>query len=194
MYSTTARTDVACRLLGYIEITTGATPGEWDNAPTKIQVMGPGVKRTGDIVQEKYASIGTVVTCATAIPYDDTAPQNTEGDEVLTLAITPTSTVNKLEIDADANIINSGANAMAMALFQDTTAGALAVQQAFGAAATAHYLKLRHQMTAGVVVATTFKMRCGGAAGTTYVNANNAGAAIYNGLLKTTLAVKEIFA
>ena len=55
MYSTTSRSNVICRCIGYIEITTGATAGEWDNAPTKIQVMGPGVKRTGDVVQKVYA-------------------------------------------------------------------------------------------------------------------------------------------
>ena len=43
IYSTTQRTSLACKLIGYIEITTGGVAGEWDNAPTKVQVMLPGV-------------------------------------------------------------------------------------------------------------------------------------------------------
>lgn len=38
LYSTTARTNVACRLLGNITIQTGGTAGEWDNAPTILAV------------------------------------------------------------------------------------------------------------------------------------------------------------
>jgi len=60
MYSTTARSNVACRCIGYVEITTGATAGEWDNAPTKIQSMGMGVKRTGEIAQIVSYSTGAV--------------------------------------------------------------------------------------------------------------------------------------
>lgn len=45
VYSTTARTNVTFRILGYLTIQTGATAGNWSNAPTVIQVMGPGVTR-----------------------------------------------------------------------------------------------------------------------------------------------------
>lgn len=40
LYSTTARTNIACRLLGIITIQTGATAGEWDNAPTVLSTVG----------------------------------------------------------------------------------------------------------------------------------------------------------
>lgn len=40
LYSTSARTNVACRLLGFLTIQTGATAGEWDNAPTVLTVIG----------------------------------------------------------------------------------------------------------------------------------------------------------
>ena len=51
MYTTTALVGKAYRCIGYIEITTGAVAGEWDTPPTLIQLMGPGVHRTGDVVQ-----------------------------------------------------------------------------------------------------------------------------------------------
>lgn len=39
MYSTTARTTVPCKLIGAIRIQTGATPGEWANAPSRISLI-----------------------------------------------------------------------------------------------------------------------------------------------------------
>lgn len=39
LYSTTARTNVACRLLGVITIQSGATAGEWDNAPSLLSMI-----------------------------------------------------------------------------------------------------------------------------------------------------------
>ena len=39
LYSTTARTSVAVRLVGCVEITTGAVAGEWDNAPAVTHVV-----------------------------------------------------------------------------------------------------------------------------------------------------------
>jgi len=91
MYVTTHIHNLACRCLGYIEITTGAVAGEWDNAPTKIQVMGPGVKRTGDVIQVVSTTLTTVVTLAPG--------QMTFGDVTGLLAtIVMTSNCNKVAI------------------------------------------------------------------------------------------------
>lgn len=62
MYSTTARTNVACRCIGYIEITTGAVPGEWDNAPSKVQIIWPGG------VSSKITRGGTIVNTIDYVP------------------------------------------------------------------------------------------------------------------------------
>ena len=55
-------------------------------------------------VQVVNTQTGAVDTGTTAMPCDDTIPQNTEGDEFMTLAITPTSATNKLKIDVVFNI------------------------------------------------------------------------------------------
>lgn len=51
LYSTSARTGVAIRLIAVIAITTGTVAGEWDNAPTKVKVanlpQGPRVIAEG---------------------------------------------------------------------------------------------------------------------------------------------------
>ena len=50
------------------------------------------------LVQAAHTQSGAVQTGTTTIPYDDTIPQNTEGTEFFTQAITPTSATNKLLI------------------------------------------------------------------------------------------------
>jgi hypothetical protein len=101
MYSTTARTNVPCRCIGYIEITTGATAGEWDNAPVKIQVMGPGIKRTGDIVQIKNTVLATTQSFAAATWTDITN---------LAITMTPTSVCNSILLRANLHIGAATAN------------------------------------------------------------------------------------
>jgi hypothetical protein len=87
MYVTAHVHNLACRCLGYIEITTGATAGEWDNAPTKIQVMGPGVKRTGDVVQVQDAIYTDV---------QDFTQDTWTAVTSLAISITPKSACNKV--------------------------------------------------------------------------------------------------
>jgi hypothetical protein len=81
----------------------------------------------GKVLQHVHASVSSVLTGTTVMNADDTIPQNTEGNEVITLAITPTSATSRLLITA--NIFHSAeisAYNMITALFQDTTADALA--------------------------------------------------------------------
>lgn len=52
IYTDTAATSKAFKVLGYLEWSSGlATPGTWSSGPTKIQLHGPGGKLPGDIVQ-----------------------------------------------------------------------------------------------------------------------------------------------
>jgi hypothetical protein len=151
----------------------------------------------GTVVQVIEATpVVTVVTCATAIPYDDTIPQNTEGVEVITVSITPTSATNRLRIEFDAGqaSINNTGRVMS-ALFQDTTADALAAtSESFGGTTYDSFsLRLSHEMAAGTTSATTFKIRVGPTSGSTaYVNSNNAGSRIFGGVAAARLRVIEI--
>lgn len=132
---------------------------------------------TGFVVQIVSTNFSAVATGTTVIPTDDTIPQNTEGDQYMTQAITPKSTTNRLSIELTAVLSNSSAAAdMIMALFQDSTAGALAATlQTFPTTTYQQNITLRHDMAAGTTSATTFKMRGGGSsAGTTTFNGQGA--------------------
>lgn len=136
-----------------------------------------------------------VVTCSTAIPYDDTIPQNTEGDEVITVTITPTSATNRLRIEFDAGFVTfNDTQYIIAALFQDTTANALAVS-ANGVPSVSYpggASSLVHEMAAGTTSATTFKIRVGAALGTVYVNGDSSGNRKFGGVAAARLHVTEI--
>ena len=144
-------------------------------------------------VQQVRASTTAVATGTTTIPDDDTIPQNTEGDQYLTATITPTSASSVLVIEASINASNSAGGAAAgIALFQDSTANALAAMQLnYAAASRQDPFVLTHYMTAGTTSATTFKIRLGSNnAGTTTVNGVG-GARKYGGVCSSTLIITE---
>jgi hypothetical protein len=147
----------------------------------------------GSVVQIVNTQTGAVDTGTTALPYDDTIPQNTEGDEYMTLSITPTSTTNKLKIDVVCNISNSFASTKCVGLFQDSTANALAaVAEAQSGNNYITNFKFTYYMTAGTTSETTFKVRAGAhSAGTTTFNGVN-GARIFGGVMASSITITEI--
>jgi hypothetical protein len=127
---------------------------------------------TGKLLQIVNYQTGALATGTTVVPFDDTIPQNTEGTEFLTLAITPTSTTTLLQIDITASFSYSINNTVTLALFQDSTANALAASSEYGSTATGMInSSLTYKMTSGTISATTFKLRMGGeTAGTLTLN------------------------
>jgi len=192
MYSTAQRTDLACRCLGYIDITTGAVEGEWDNAATKLQLMLPGIKRTGDIVQRQYVSTSVLGSGTTAIPFDDTIPAITEGVEAISLAITPTNIINTLKIDSSLVLACASEKQISVALFQDAVSAALKAVPGFTGGAQAAGRALTHAMRAGTVAETTFKLRVGAQDATSIDLNGYAGSRIYGGVSGSYLQIKEI--
>lgn len=72
-YSTTARSNVAFRVLGYCEFSGGqATAGTWATAPSKVQIAGAGVKRPGEVIQTVFGSTSTATSNSTTTLADTT--------------------------------------------------------------------------------------------------------------------------
>ena len=192
-YSTAARSNVPFRLIGYIE-STQATAGTWASAPAVIQPMGPGVRRPGEVVQVVCNATGAAATGTTVLPADDTIPQITEGDQYMTQAITPTSAINTVEVNVLAYLATNAAagTGVTAALFQDSTAGALAA--ALKTSPGTGYMndfKVEHTNRAATTSATTFRVRGGAsAAGTTTFNGTGGGRQL-GGVLYSYLKVTE---
>lgn len=149
---------------------------------------------TGMLVQRVSTETGAVATGTTAIPFDDTIPQNTEGDQYMSLSITPTSSSNILVIDVCvAELCNTNASiALMVALFQDSTANALAVSvQSEANASFSHAFKFTHIMTAGTTSSTTFKVRAGGSTGATTTFNGSAGGRKFGGVLASSIMIRE---
>ena len=130
---------------------------------------------------------------ATAIPQDNTIPQNTEGVEIMSVAITPTNASSTIRVRAGANLGSSGAGlGQTMALFKDTGANALAAAgHSSNNSITMDCVSLEYAESAGSTSARTYKIRVGQVSGTVYIN-GNATTRIYGGVSICWLEVEEI--
>lgn len=150
----------------------------------------------GTCVQIAQNVTSAVATGTTTVPLDDTIPQQSgsaEGDQYMTQAITPRSATNLLVIEATMFLSHSGGVVhLISALYQDSTASALAVAAVVQVSATsATNTKLVHTMTAGTTSSTTFKIRCGSATpGTTTFN-GLAAARYFGAIPKSSLIIRE---
>lgn len=149
---------------------------------------------SGKVMQVVNTQTGAVATGTTILPHDDTIPQNTEGDQYMTLAITPTRATNNLKIEVVVHA--SGSNAaswMSTALFQDAGANALAGSEAFIETATAYVpIVFTHYMAAGTTSATTFKVRAGMSTSGTLTFNGQAIARRLGGVLASSITITEI--
>lgn len=151
------------------------------------------------IVSNKLAQIvnvetGAVATGTTVLPFDNSIPQSGEGDQYMSLAITPQNAGSILLIDVVIALSSSivGTN-VAAALFQDATAGALAAMGCNVVNADAlTQIAFSHKMIAGTTGATTFKVRAGAqSAGTTTFN-GSAAARLFGGVLASSITITEM--
>lgn len=147
------------------------------------------------IVQIVSTQTGATATGTTLIPDDDTIPQIAEGDEVMTLAITPLSASHRLIIEvvvfASHNV--AGNNLICAALFRDAVGNALAVAGSdLQHAERPITISFRHIMTSPGTAAITFRVRIGGdSSGTVRFNGRS-GARLYGGVAVSSIVIKEI--
>ena len=80
------------------------TIGDLDTA--FLGLLSAGSLPAGMCVQIQSTQTGAVATGTTVIPLDDSIPQNTEGDEYMSLSITPSDASNILIIDDDCHLLH----------------------------------------------------------------------------------------
>jgi hypothetical protein len=158
------------------------------DTPT-INGTATGTTWTGHVIQVVNTTFTSNSSNTTSIPLDDSIPQNTEGTELFTRAITPTNASNLLRIDVTVYHGNSTDTASnVIALFQDSTASALAaVAATIGAAGGSAVTTFTHYMTAGTTSSTTFKVHIGTNAGTWSANP-----AKFGGIESSSITIMEI--
>jgi hypothetical protein len=150
-------------------------------------------KATKMIQQVQATPVTAVIDCSTVIPFDDTIPQNTEGDEVITVTITPNAAINTLEFEfACWGVKATGAGPVTAALFKDSEADAYQVVCQRGSVADERELVLRFTIVAGSTSPQTWKIRIGPTNNNYYVNGNNSGTRVFGGASAATFIVSEI--
>lgn len=193
IYSTTGRTAVPIRYLGYVDIRT-PTAGNWTINPINMQLLGPGVKRTGDIVQEVATVMGHVKTGTTVIPDDDTIPLAADGDSYIWATMSATSPVNRTDFTfVIGGAANSGGGFGTIGIIQSaSTTYAAATRFRTDAADFTQIGALRFATVTYSTATLGWYGRVGyAAAGTTTVNGLSA-ARKYGGRLATELIIREM--
>lgn len=146
------------------------------------------------VIQEVHTQTGAVATGTTQIPWDDTIPQNTEGDQYMTLAITPRSASSVLRIDVGFTCCTTGVvgTGYTVALFQDTTANALAaVTDCVTANGSPNVTYMQYWMASGTTSSTTFKVRTGPTSAVTVSFNGAAGARKLGGVNQSYMSITE---
>lgn len=151
---------------------------------------------SGAVLQTRSASTSAASTITTAAGAADAIPQSTQGGQVLTLAITPTSALNYLEIEAIVQVSadTGSAGFILGALFRDSASAAFAANLMNAPLAQYnHQLVVRGRILAGSTAATTFKLRVGMVtSGSVRINTSFAGNQLLGGVAVTALKITEV--
>lgn len=177
------------------------TSGVLDNctATTKTQVNNSTslastayVDRVG-VQQVVSTTSSAVATGSTALPFDDSIPQSGEGDQYLSLAITPKSATSTLVVDVVLVLATTtGSETLTVALFQDANANALkAVAHNQATASGETTVSFRHVMVSGTTSSTTFKVRAGSNGGSTVTVNGTGGARKLGGVMGSSITIME---
>ena len=144
----------------------------------------------GSVIQVANYTTGVVATGTTITPLDDTIPQNTEGNQYMSLAFTPKKANSKLKIDVVANI-TSTSSSFIMALFRDSGANALGATVANN---SANYYNTTFTVIVDAVSTslTTFSVRIGGVTAGTITFNGLGGARQLGGSLASSITITEI--
>jgi hypothetical protein len=122
----------------------------------------------------------------------DSIPTNSQGDQFMQLAITPTNASNKLKIEVVLTGCVSGTNTIVMALYQDSTVNALAATARNAVINVPGQLTLTYYMVAGTTSATTFKVRAGQTISDTFTFNGSNSSRTFGGVCCSEMTITEV--
>jgi hypothetical protein len=174
---------------GSIIYSTQTSKGAGTVSSTGLYVNGHGT-----IAQVVSDTDATYTTLGTILPVDNSIPQITEGDEVLSVAITPTNASSILRITVCVHI-GGGANpgSAGVGLFVDATANAIAAAAVEITAATnMNTMTFVHEVSAASTAARTYRVRAGSSAANDVFLNGNAANRIFGGVAVSSIKVEEV--
>lgn len=168
-----------------------------DTVGSKSGIVGSDVYPAGHVLQVAYMEDDAVNTGTLTFVDDDTIPQITEGNEFMTLAITPKSATNKLMVEVIHNLIGSyaGGQAMVGAVFNTDFHATNALACSWAGVMNSYAsntVLIKFYVVAGTTSETTFRFRGAScSAGTTTFN-GRASARKFGGALLSSMTITEI--
>ena len=148
----------------------------------------------GQVLQFVSVQSGAVATGTTLFPEDDTIPQSNEGNEYMTLAITPKSATSKMYITGQVFGSFGGSTRWGIALFKDSVANAASFTAVFTKDATSmDNGMIDYSEVSANTTERTYKIRAGGmgSAGTFTFNGQG-GNRKFGGTILSTIHIIEI--
>lgn len=147
----------------------------------------------GSVVKSSYTQYLLSADLTTAIPYDDTIPQISEGVEIITVSFTPTSATNNLRFSFTGMFAHGGTQVGIAALFGGGVASAIAATACRTESGDEPgQFCLTHEEVSGTASAKTFAVRVGPASsGTIRMNGTSAARRL-GGVSKAVLVIQEI--
>lgn len=170
----------------------------WDASASALRkVSWNSMQPAGSVLQTIQSVTTALQTITGTIPNDDTIPQSSEGGEVLTATITPSSASNKILIRAVIYGTSTTTDTVsAIALFKDSDTNAIAAGRSFfppgdgfGRSSVPVIEFLHSPSTTSAI---TYKIRVGSNSGSFYVNGNTSGSRILGGVQQSSLTLQEI--
>jgi hypothetical protein len=172
----------------------------WLTAGSGLTITGTTITASGGsgsgIVQQVRDQSNAYTSYTGVIPTDNTIPQNTEGDQIFTVTITPSSATNILMFDiyVFCSVTDSDVG-ITFAIFQDSGADAIFAgsERSEITGSKQRLCSLKHYMVAGTTSSTTFNVRIGttNASRPIYFNGTSF-SRNYGGVAYSTFVVTEI--
>jgi hypothetical protein len=166
----------------------------WDSAAsalkkcTRLQLFP-----SGALIDRAYAEYTANTSLTTAIPFDDTIPQVTEGTQILSAAITPKATAHRVRVKFCGFGSGSNSDDITAALFLNGASNAIAAS-AFTIASTndtiAMTMEFEHSPAS--MAAQTYSIRVGSRTGNAVRMNGTTSARKFEGVARSTLVLEEI--
>ncbi|MCD0419472.1 hypothetical protein LOC51_19835 [Rubrivivax sp. JA1024] len=195
-YASSTITDKPYSTLGYLTWEGGlGAPGTWASGPSRIHLQGSRDPLPGMQVQFRRENFSSLINYSTSIPVDDTVPQNTEGTEIMTRGIQPTSAANIALVRAQAIVAHNASDAKhTIALFRDSAASAIVATAAFAATAPQMpmTIPIEQMLVFGSTGYTIFRVRAGASTTTSSSFNGVSSARIFGGVASSFLSIEEL--
>lgn len=176
-------------------LTTGGTTYRalaWISGDPSGIVVGSAMGQIKDINNQNTVTLSRrdTVTGTTTMPYDNTPPLITEGDQYFAVPFRVSNINNKIRVEVSANLASESGSLESIALFKNST-----LFYATGDGGITGSRNHNYTFVTYTTVPTTdiniFRLRAGSAAGNTTFNGES-GTALYGGFMDSRITITEV--